>query len=129
MSLKKQMLAETVQLLTKKIIYVRRVRPKAVGLCVWRSSGRFGDASQFGGWWYGYRIGSRAVSAGCVVCYSGGTWLGVDYYRAPCAGWARSRSSIHRRRICVRRGWKVHGESRSHGEGYAHPARQDDVHR
>ena len=38
MSLRKQMLAKTVQLLTKKIIYVRRVRPKAMGLCLWRNS-------------------------------------------------------------------------------------------
>ena len=37
MSLKKQVLVETVQLLTKKIIYVRRVRPKAMGLRLWRA--------------------------------------------------------------------------------------------
>jgi hypothetical protein len=42
MSLKKQMLGDTVQLLTKKIIYVRRVRPKAMGLCLWRNSGGSG---------------------------------------------------------------------------------------
>ncbi|MDQ6733531.1 MAG: hypothetical protein M3Z35_05350, partial [Nitrospirota bacterium] len=34
MSLRKRLFAETVQLLTKKIIYVRRVRPKAMGLCL-----------------------------------------------------------------------------------------------
>lgn len=37
-SLIKQIFAETVQLLTKKIIYVRRVRPKAMWLCLWRNS-------------------------------------------------------------------------------------------
>src|SRR5687768_13438452 len=42
MSLRKQMLAETVQLLTQKIIYVRRVRPKAIGLPSWRNSGGSG---------------------------------------------------------------------------------------
>jgi hypothetical protein len=38
MSLKKQMFTETSQLLTKKIIYVRRVRPKAMGVWLWRNS-------------------------------------------------------------------------------------------
>jgi len=34
MSLRKRLFAEAVQLLTKKIIYVRRVRPKAMDLCL-----------------------------------------------------------------------------------------------
>jgi hypothetical protein len=39
MSLRKQMFVEAVQLLTKKIIYVRRVRPKAMALCCATLSG------------------------------------------------------------------------------------------
>jgi hypothetical protein len=45
MSLRKRLFAEAVQLLTKKIIYVRRVRPKAMDLCLANNFGGSGRGS------------------------------------------------------------------------------------
>jgi hypothetical protein len=45
MSLRKRLFAEAVQLLTKKIIYVRRVRPKAMDLCLANNFGGSGRDS------------------------------------------------------------------------------------
>jgi hypothetical protein len=45
MSLRKRLFADAVQLLTKKIIYVRRVRPKAMDLCLANNFGGSGRDS------------------------------------------------------------------------------------
>lgn len=45
MLLRKRIFAEPVQLLTKKNIYVRRVRPKAMGLCLVNNFGGSGERS------------------------------------------------------------------------------------